>query len=285
MPLRDALSSSHDESSLLIRTEIVSLICQECKHCMRIRQIKNSDFVRPLFTTLLVFFAGARYVGSAMNNFRLQAAPCGLLRVFLYAAAMAACFLFPTDANAGPAPTNAPAKLESATFGGGCFWCAEAVFQRIPGVKSVTSGFAGGTTVNPSYQDVCAGQTGHAEVIQIQFDPSVISYEKLLEIFWEAHDPTTLNRQGNDAGTQYRSIILYSGETQKRAAEKSKSEAAPHFSSPIVTQIVPLTAFYPAESYHQDYYNQHSHQGYCQFVIRPKLQKLINEGVIPSNQK
>jgi peptide-methionine (S)-S-oxide reductase len=186
---------------------------------------------------------------------------------------------------ADPSSTNAPAKLQTATFGGGCFWCAEAVFQRIPGVKSVRSGFAGGTTVNPSYKDVCNGDTGHAEVIQIQFDPSVISYDKLLEIFWEAHDPTTLNRQGHDVGTQYRSIILYSDEAQKQAAEKSKAEAQPHFSSPIVTQIVPLTKFYSAEDYHQDYYNQHQDQGYCQVVIGPKLRKLIKEGVIPSDQK
>jgi peptide-methionine (S)-S-oxide reductase len=187
--------------------------------------------------------------------------------------------------NAQPASTNAPAKLQTATFGGGCFWCAEAVFQRIPGVKSVVSGFAGGTTENPTYEEVCTGQTGHAEVIQLKFDPSVISYEKLLEIFWEAHDPTTLNRQGNDAGSQYRSIILYSDDAQKREAEKSKAEAARHFSSPIVTQIVPLTKFYSAESYHQDYYNQHSHETYCQFVIRPKLRKLLDKGVIPADKK
>ncbi|HEX3717734.1 MAG TPA: peptide-methionine (S)-S-oxide reductase MsrA [Verrucomicrobiae bacterium] len=187
--------------------------------------------------------------------------------------------------NAESGPTNAPATLQTATFGGGCFWCAEAVFQRIPGVKSVVSGFAGGTTANPSYEEVCTGTTGHAEVIQIQFDPAVISYDKLLEIFWEAHDPTTLNRQGNDAGTQYRSIILYSDDAQKRAAEKSKAEAATHFSSPIVTQIVPLTKFYSAENYHQNYYNEHSHQEYCEFVIRPKLRKLIEKGVIPGDQK
>jgi peptide-methionine (S)-S-oxide reductase len=232
------------------------------------------------------FFAVLRHTFVVvMKNFRLQTAPCGLFRLLLWAAAMAGCFSFPAAMNADPALTNAAAKLQLATFGGGCFWCAEAVFQRIPGVKSVTSGFAGGTTANPSYEEVCTGQTGHAEVIQIQFDPSVISYDKLLEIFWEAHDPTTLNRQGNDAGTQYRSIILYSDEAQKRAAEKSKSEAARHFSSPIVTQIVPLTKFYSAEAYHQDYYNQHMHQGYCQFVIRPKLQKLIDKGVVPSGQK
>jgi peptide-methionine (S)-S-oxide reductase len=220
-----------------------------------------------------------------MKEFRLQIAPGGLFRLLLWAAVMVGCLSFSTVMNADPSLANAPAKLQSATFGGGCFWCAEAVFQRIPGVKSVTSGFAGGTTANPSYEDVCTGETGHAEVIQIQFDPSVITYEKLLEIFWEAHDPTTLNRQGNDVGTQYRSIILYSDEAQKRAAEKSKSEAASQFSSPIVTQIVPLTKFYSAEGYHQDYYNLHSHQSYCQFVIRPKLKKLIDKGVIPSDQK
>jgi peptide-methionine (S)-S-oxide reductase len=186
--------------------------------------------------------------------------------------------------NAQPGPTNAPAKLQTATFGGGCFWCAEAVFQRIPGVKSVTSGFAGGTTANPTYQEVCTGATGHAEVIQIQFDPAVITYEKLLEIFWEAHDPTTLNRQGEDVGTQYRSIILYSDGAQKAAAEKSKAEAARHFSAPIVTQIVPLQKFYPAEEYHRNYYNQHSNQNYCRFVIGPKLRKLIEQGVIPQGK-
>jgi peptide-methionine (S)-S-oxide reductase len=205
---------------------------------------------------------------------------------FALSAAVIASLIFTSiSMNAQPASSNAPAKLQTATFGGGCFWCAEAVFQRIPGVKSVTSGFAGGTTENPTYEEVCTGQTGHAEVIQLQFDPSVISYEKLLEIFWEAHDPTTLNRQGNDAGTQYRSIILYSDDAQKRAAEKSKAVAAKHFSSPIVTQIVPLTKFYSAESYHQDYYNQHTHQTYCQFIIRPKLQKLLDKGVIPAEKK
>jgi peptide-methionine (S)-S-oxide reductase len=186
--------------------------------------------------------------------------------------------------NAQSGPTNATAKLETATFGGGCFWCAEAVFQRIPGVKSVVSGFAGGATVNPSYEEVCTGTTGHAEVLQIKFDPSVISCSRLLEIFWEAHDPTTLNRQGNDAGTQYRSIILYSDETQKAEAIKSMQEAAKNFSSPIVTQVVPLKAFYSAEDYHQNYYNQHKNQGYCQFVIGPKLHKLISKGVIPQEK-
>ena len=192
-------------------------------------------------------------------------------------------FLLPVM-NAQPASTNAPAQLQTATFGGGCFWCAEAVFQRIPGVKSVTSGFAGGKTANPSYEEVCTGNTGHAEVIQLKFDPSLISYDKLLEIFWEAHDPTTLNRQGNDVGTQYRSIILYSDEAQKAAAEKSKAEANPHFHSHIVTQIVPLTNFYPASAHHQDYYNLHSNEGYCQFVIGPHLRQLIAKGVIPQEK-
>ena len=139
-------------------------------------------------------------------------------------------------------PTN---HVEIATLGGGCFWCTEAMFQMLPGVKTVASGYAGGTKENPTYKEVCGGDTGHAEVIQIEFDPKVISYEKLLATFWEAHDPTTLNRQGADHGTQYRSIILYRSETQKAAAEKSKAEAQKHFKQPIVTEIVPLKVFVP----------------------------------------
>lgn len=203
----------------------------------------------------------------------------------LAAGLIAAVSLLASSMNAAPDSTNAPQKLETATIGGGCFWCAEAVFQRIPGVKSVVSGFAGGTTPNPTYEQVCTGETGHAEVVQITFDPAVISYGKLLEIFWEAHDPTTLNRQGNDAGTQYRSIILYSNEAQKNAAEKSKAEAQKQFTSPITTQIVPLTHFYSAEQYHQNYYNLHKTQGYCQFIIGPKLRHLIDAGVIPADKK
>jgi len=163
---------------------------------------------------------------------------------------------------------------EFAVVGGGCFWCTEAVFQRLPGVLSIASGYAGGTTENPTYQQVCRGNTGHAEVIQIEFDPAKISYQKLLHYFWEAHDPTTLNRQGADEGTQYRSIILYSSEAQKLAAEKSKLEAQANFKSPIVTEIVPLKKFYKAETYHQDYYNENSNQPYCQVVIRPKVEKI-----------
>lgn len=162
---------------------------------------------------------------------------------------------------------------QTATLGGGCFWCTEAIFQMLPGVKSVTSGYAGGTKANPTYQEVCSGATGHAEVIQIAFDPALVSYEKILSTFWEAHDPTTLNRQGADHGTQYRSIILYDSEVQKLAAEKSKAEAQKHFSKPIVTEIVPLRAFYKAEGYHQDYFRSNPDQPYCRFVIQPKVEK------------
>jgi peptide-methionine (S)-S-oxide reductase len=168
-------------------------------------------------------------------------------------------------------------KTEIAVVGGGCFWCTEAVFQRLPGVKSVTSGYAGGQTENPTYEQVCSGTTGHAEVIQIEFDPQKISYETLLEHFWDAHDPTTLNRQGADVGTQYRSIILYKDDGQKAAAEKSKAEAQKKFRNPIVTEIVPLKTFYKAEEYHQDYYDQNPNQGYSRAVIRPKLEKLENK--------
>src|SRR5438477_10059126 len=162
---------------------------------------------------------------------------------------------------------------ELVTMGGGCFWCTEAIFQMLPGVKSVASGYAGGTKENPTYKEVCNGDTGHAEVIQIEYDPKVVSYAKLLETFWEAHDPTTLNRQGNDSGTQYRSIILYRNDAQKAAAEKSKAAAQKHFSSRIVTEIVPLKKFYKAEGYHQDFYRSNPNQGYCRAIIRPKVEK------------
>jgi peptide-methionine (S)-S-oxide reductase len=177
-------------------------------------------------------------------------------------------------AAAQPMNTN---HTEFATLGGGCFWCVEAVFQRIPGVKSITSGYAGGHTENPTYQQVCSGATGHAEVTRIEFDPQVISYEKLLDYFWDAHDPTTLNRQGPDEGTQYRSIILYLDAAQKAVAEKSKAGAQKRFGSPIVTEIVPLTNFYPAEGYHRDYYNHNPNQPYCRAVIRPKVEKIENK--------
>lgn len=164
-------------------------------------------------------------------------------------------------------------KTELATIGGGCFWCTEAIYQMLPGVKSAVSGYAGGEEPNPTYREVCSGKTGHAEVIQVEFDPAVISYDQVLDTFWEAHDPTTLNRQGADRGTQYRSIILYHNEEQKAAAEKSKTAAQKNFSSPIVTEIVPLTKFWPAEDYHQEYYELNPNAGYCRAVIRPKIEK------------
>ncbi|MBI4418318.1 MAG: peptide-methionine (S)-S-oxide reductase MsrA [Ignavibacteriales bacterium] len=165
-------------------------------------------------------------------------------------------------------------KTEKATFGAGCFWCVEAVFERLPGVNAVTAGYAGGTTRNPTYTGVSSGTTGHAEVAQITYDPAVISYEELLSMFWKSHDPTTLNRQGGDVGTQYRSVILHHDETQKLAAEKSRAEAQKEFDDPIVTQIEPLKDFYEAENYHQDYYRSNPNAPYCTFVIRPKLKKL-----------
>jgi peptide-methionine (S)-S-oxide reductase len=173
-----------------------------------------------------------------------------------------------------PAEGGQKVHLEKATFGAGCFWCVEAVFERLDGVQSVVAGYAGGTKANPTYEEVCTGTTGHAEVAQITFDPAKVSYEKLLDLFWKAHDPTTLNRQGADVGTQYRSVIFYHDERQRLAAEKSKAEAAKHFSEPIVTEIKPLDKFYEAENYHQDYFRNHPDAPYCRFVIKPKLEKL-----------
>ncbi len=189
--------------------------------------------------------------------------------------------LFAMMLPAAPAAETTPSSVEKVTMGGGCFWCVEAVFQRIKGVKSVASGYAGGNVENPTYKQVCTGETGHAEVIQIQFDPSVLSFEKLLEVFWAAHDPTTLNRQGADQGTQYRSVIFYENERQKTLAEKSREAAQKGFQSPIVTQIAPMPKFYKAEDYHQNYYNENkTRNGYCAMVISPKLQKLLHKGLI-----
>lgn len=166
--------------------------------------------------------------------------------------------------------------MELATFGGGCFWCTEAIFQRLRGIEKVVSGYAGGHVPNPTYQQVCAGNTGHAEAIQVGYDPSVVSFEDLLEIFWKTHDPTTLNRQGNDVGSQYRSAIFYHNEDQKRLAEnyKKKLDEAKIWNDPIVTEITPFTNFYAAEAYHQNYYNDNPGQGYCSYIIRPKVEKL-----------
>jgi peptide-methionine (S)-S-oxide reductase len=166
-----------------------------------------------------------------------------------------------------------PVMTETATLGGGCFWCLEAIFKMVPGVVSVTSGYAGGTKENPTYKEVCTGDTGHAEVVQVVYDPAKLSYEKLLENFWDMHDPTTLNRQGHDKGTQYRSIILYQDAKQKELAEKSKAAAAALYPNPIVTQIVPLKKFYPAEDYHKDYFALNPSSSYCNLVIRPKVDK------------
>jgi len=164
--------------------------------------------------------------------------------------------------------------FEKATLGAGCFWCVEAVFERLDGVQSVVAGYAGGATPNPTYQEVCTGRTGHAEVAQVTYDPAKISYERLLDVFWETHDPTTLNRQGADVGTQYRSVIFYHDEKQKHASEKSKTEAAKNLEDPIITEIQPLTHFYEAENYHQDYFRNNPNAPYCVFVIKPKLKKL-----------
>lgn len=164
---------------------------------------------------------------------------------------------------------------EFATFGTGCFWCTEAIFQELKGVVSVTPGYSGGHVPSPSYAEVCAGTTGHAEVCHIEFDPSIISYKQLLEVFWEVHDPTTYNRQGNDVGPQYRSVIFYHNKEQMREAEyfKSKLNEANVFGKPVVTEISPFINFYPAENYHKDYYRRNGNQPYCQIVIKPKLEK------------
>ena len=175
-----------------------------------------------------------------------------------------------TDQAIAPGTTT-----DTATFGAGCYWCVEAVFTELKGVLSVTSGFSGGSVKNPSYREVCDGTTGHAEVARIIYDPSVISFDELLEVFWQTHDPTTLNRQGNDSGTQYRSAIFYHNAAQQQKAEKYKAELdkSGAWEAPIVTEISPFSAFYPAEEHHQDYYSQNSDQPYCQYVIRPKVEK------------
>ncbi|MBN1409425.1 MAG: peptide-methionine (S)-S-oxide reductase MsrA [Spirochaetales bacterium] len=166
--------------------------------------------------------------------------------------------------------------FEKATIGGGCFWCVEAVFEGMEGVRSVISGYAGGTTENPTYEEVCSGNTGQAEVVQITFDPGKITYQDILRLFFRAHDPTTPNRQGADRGTQYRSIILYDSEAQEKTARETifgLTESG-QFNAPIVTEVVPLKKFYPAEDYHQDYFAKNPFNAYCQAVIRPKLEKL-----------
>ncbi|HKK87599.1 MAG TPA: peptide-methionine (S)-S-oxide reductase MsrA [Saprospiraceae bacterium] len=164
--------------------------------------------------------------------------------------------------------------MEKATVGGGCFWCIEAVLQRLKGVKKVVSGYAGGYIEDPGYREVCAGTTGHAEVVQITFDPEKISYKELIQVFMLSHDPTSLNRQGADVGTQYRSIILYHNDEQKAQAEKVIEELKPHFEQAVVTELKALETFYPAEAQHQNYYNNNPGAGYCRIVIDPKVRKL-----------
>ncbi len=173
-----------------------------------------------------------------------------------------------------PAPAADPAKTKFATFGAGCFWCVEAVLEQLDGVLDVRSGYMGGRGAKPTYEQVCSGVTGHAEVVQVSFDPARISYDTLLDWFWKAHDPTTLNRQGNDVGTQYRSVVFFHTDEQRRAAEASRAKAQKGFTRPIVTEIVAASTFWEAEAYHQDYYRANKRQPYCQFVITPKLDKL-----------
>jgi peptide-methionine (S)-S-oxide reductase len=165
--------------------------------------------------------------------------------------------------------------METVTFGSGCFWCTEAIFQQLKGVDSVVSGYSGGHVESPSYEQVTTGRTGHAEVCHIQFDPKQISFEDMLEVFFSTHDPTTLNRQGNDVGTQYRSVIFYHSDEQKMTAERVKTELekSGSWKNPLVTEIVPFEKFYPAENYHQNYFRNNPNQSYCRFVISPKLEK------------
>ncbi len=164
--------------------------------------------------------------------------------------------------------------LQKATLGMGCFWCSEAIYQNLKGIKKVTPGYAGGMTKNPTYDDVCSGKTGHAEVIQLEFEPKEITYEDILSIFWRLHDPTTLNKQGADVGTQYRSVIFYHDDAQKKIAEKTKEKAQHGYTNPIVTSILPYENFYEAEDYHKNYFRNNQNNPYCRFVIKPKLQKL-----------
>lgn len=198
-------------------------------------------------------------------------------RLFLSLAVLAAACLMTTNSSSAAAPSG---QTETAVFASGCFWCTEAVFEHVPGVKKVTSGYTGGHVANPTYKQVCNGDTGHAEATRIEFDPAVVSYAHLLEIFFESHDPTTLNRQGADEGTQYRSAIFYTNDAQKAAAEAGKKAAQKDFDDPIVTEIAPLGKFYEAEDYHQDYFKNNPHAGYCSFVIKPKVKKLQSKGVI-----
>ena len=214
-----------------------------------------------------------RYANTALRPMNLRKAPALLIL------ALVAC----GSGNARPDASLAPTRMQDTnmtgmdtiTLGAGCFWCVEAVFTELKGVKSVTSGYMGGHVKNPSYREVCNGTTGHAEVAQLTYDPKEITFDEILEVFWQTHDPTTLNRQGADVGTQYRSAIFYHTDEQRRIAEeyKVKLDASGAFRAPIVTEITAASTFFPAEDYHQDYYALNGEQGYCQMVIRPKLDK------------
>jgi peptide-methionine (S)-S-oxide reductase len=184
-------------------------------------------------------------------------------------------FAWNANANTKVEPMSADSNLEKATFGSGCFWCTEAVFKELRGVKSVVSGYSGGQTADPTYEQVCGGRTGHAEVVQVSYDPAEVSFNELLEVFFRTHDPTTMNRQGNDVGTQYRSVIFYHDDAQRQSAESAIAQLneSGAFPSPLVTQVTPFVTFYPAETYHQDYFAQNPEQGYCAAVIRPKVDK------------
>jgi peptide-methionine (S)-S-oxide reductase len=171
---------------------------------------------------------------------------------------------------------EAKGKTEIALLGGGCFWCLEAAFERVPGVKSATSGYAGGESQSPSYEEVCSGESGHAEVLRLAFDPGLVSYREILSLFWKLHDPTTLNRQGADVGTQYRSVIFYADESQRRSAEVSMAEQAGLRGAALATELLPAPPFWPAEDYHQGYFRKHPEAGYCRVVIAPKLARLFS---------
>jgi len=187
---------------------------------------------------------------------------------------LSVCRLFlPLFLLAMTTPTS-KAGTDSIVLGGGCFWCLDAAYKLLPGVTRVTCGYAGGTLANPSYEEVCAEDTGHAEVVKIDYDPSKVSLDRILGFFWEVHDPTQVGGQGNDMGSSYRSIILYAGAGQKDAAERSRAQVQKAYRDPITTEIVPLKKFWPAEDYHQDYFEKHPDQGYCRVVIRPKVEKL-----------
>ena len=204
-----------------------------------------------------------------MKNLNIQATILLMVAFFMNACAEQ---IKPTEMEK---TTNIDGMTDTATFGAGCFWCVEAVFQEMKGVIKVTSGYSGGGVKNPSYKEVCTGMTGHAEVCQIIFNPNEVSFKELLEAFWQTHDPTTINRQGNDAGTQYRSVIFYHTESQKHLAEMYKDELnkSGAFDKPIVTAIDPFTNFYAAEDYHQNYFSQNGDAPYCQYVIQPKVDK------------